>query len=86
MKKDWNVIVSKANSRYYSVRFRDKATYESFRRQALQLAEPHYVFMGDVLKLLHIHRESEGIGELYPIDSFDITSTLAKILGLRKDY
>lgn len=86
LKNDWNVIVSKANPQYYSIRFRDKTTYETFRSYALQLAEPYYVFMGDVLKVLHIYRESDGIIELYPVDSFDITSTLAKILGLRKDY
>lgn len=84
-KKDWNVIVSKSNS-HYSIRFRDKATYEAFRIYALQLAKPHYVFMGDVLKVLHIYWEADGIIELYPVDSFDVTSTLAKILGLRNDY
>lgn len=84
-KKDWNVIVSKENLQY-SIRFRDKATYKAFRENALQLAKPHYVFMGDVLKVLHIYREADGIVELYPVDSFDVTSTLAKILGLRDDY
>ena len=54
-KKDWNVIVSKENL-YYSIRFRDKTTYEIFKKNALQLAKPHYVFMGDVLKVLHIYR------------------------------
>ena len=50
------------------------------------MAKPHYVFEGDVLDLIRIHREYNGIVELMPVNSFDITSTIAKILGIRDDY
>ena len=82
----WNVQFEKIENGHYSVKFSDKDTYRAFKEHALKLSKPNYIFEGDVLDLTRIYREFEGILELKPLDSFDVTSTLAKILGLRKDY
>ena len=58
--------------------------YEEFKTFALDLAKPHYIFEGDVLDLLRVNRESQGIVELNPWDDFDIKMTLAMILGERE--
>ena len=70
----------------YSIMFANKDKYIEFKEYAMSLARGHFVFEGDVLKVLNINREYAGIVEIGPLDSFDITNTLAKILGLRKDY
>lgn len=57
-----------------------------FKEYALSLAKGKFVFEGDVLDMLKIKREYAGIVEIGPLNSFDITSTLAKVLGLRNDY
>ena len=49
-------------------------------------AKYYSVFEGDVLDMLRVKREYAGIVEIGPLNSFDITSTLAKVLGLRNDY
>lgn len=84
--KKWNAISSKISSKYYSIKFATFSDYENFKEYALSLAKPHYIFEGDVLKVVRIKREHNGIVELEYIDSFDITNTFAKILGLRDDY
>ena len=79
----WNIIWSKVNAREYSVKFRNQEDYNQFRKYALEIAKPHYVFEGDVLGLIKINREWDGIVELENLDSFDILNVLSKILGLR---
>ena len=52
----------------------------------LTLAKHYYAFEGDVLDVIRIKREYDGIVELEPWNSCDVTNVLAKILGLRTDY
>lgn len=85
MKAEWEISFSKIDSKHYSIKFSKKKYFE-FKLKALAMAKPHYVFEGDVLDLIRIYREYNGIVELMPVDSFDITSTIAKILGIRDDY
>lgn len=86
MQEKWNVTVSKVDSKHFSVIFDNKEKYIEFKEYALNLAKGHYFFEGDVLELIQINREYLGIVEIGPLNSFDITSTLSKILGLRNDY
>lgn len=86
LKEKYDVIYSKADFKHYHVRFRTVAGFKKFKDYALNLAHPYYIFEGDVEKILQINREHHDIVELKPLDSFDVTSTLAKILGLRTDY
>lgn len=86
LKKKYGIVYDKADFKHYYVRFKAVDEFERFRKYALELSRPYKVFEGDVKKIVRVRREYHGIVELEPLDSFDITSTLAKILGLRKDY
>ena len=80
------MLYGRVDSKYYYVKFTSRTSYDQFTSQALLLSKPHYVFEGDVLSLLRIQREAGDIIELEPLDDFDVTYTLAKILGFRNDY
>lgn len=86
MQEKWNVTISKVDSKHFSVIFDNKEKYIKFKAYALNLAKGHYVFEGDVLEMIQINREYAGIIEMGPLNSFDITSTISKVLGLRHDY
>ena len=81
--QDWH---GKADFKHYYVRFKTTDSFNMFKKHALELSHPYYVFEGDVQKVLRVKREYHDIVELEPLDHFDITNTLAKILGLRSDY
>ena len=86
LKQQYDVICVKADPKHYYVRFKAVDEFERFKSYALELSHPYYVFEGDVEKVIRVRRKYHNIVELEPLDSFDITSTLAKILGLRNDY
>lgn len=79
----WNIIWGKYSARKYSVKFRTRKDYDDFRQYALALAKPYHVFEGDVLQLVRVKREWEGIVELEGLNSFDILYVLSKVLGLK---
>lgn len=81
----YNPIITR-NDKEFVVRFADKKSYNTFKNYALELSRLYYIFEGDVLDLVRIEKEYEGVIELIPWDSFDFTNVLAKVLGLRKDY
>lgn len=82
----YDAFYSKADNSHYYVRFRTVDEFNKFKTYALELSRPYYIFEGDVMAILHIRREFNGVVELNMLNSFDVTSTLAKILGLREDY
>ena len=84
--EQYDVIYTKADFENYYVRFKTIDKFNAFKNRALELSCPYYAFEGDVKDILRIKREYHNIVELEPLDSFDITNTLAKILGLRNDY
>lgn len=86
LKEQYDALYDKADFKHYYVRFKTTDEFDKFKNYALELSRPYYVFEGDVEKVIRVRRKSHGIVELEPLDSFDITSTLAKILGLRSDY
>lgn len=81
-----DAICSKIDANHYIVRFKTRAQFMQFRKFALDLAKPYYVFEGDVIDLMRVNREYDDIVELIPWGEFDITCTLAKIIGLRDDF
>ena len=85
-KQRFDVLYGRLDSKHYYVKFTSRANYDQFTSQSLLLAKPYYVFEGDVLSLVRVQREAGDIIELEPLDDFDITNTLAKILGFRDDY
>ena len=86
LKEKYNAIFEKADFKHYYVRFTTTDDFDRFKNYAIELSRPYYVFEGDVAKVIRVRRKYRDIVELEPLDSFDITSTLAKILGLRTDY
>lgn len=81
----YNAVATKKGSDFV-IRFEKYEIYNDFKNYALKLSEPYYIFNGDVLDLIKIEKEYEGIVELKAWDSFDILNVLAKIIGLREDY
>lgn len=84
-KEKYNIVYRQRNGKY-SVLFVDFEKYIEFKEYAINLSKPYYIFSGDVLEIVRIQREYNGIIELNDLDSYDITNVLAKILGLRTDY
>ncbi|EFV00701.1 kinase domain protein [Pseudoramibacter alactolyticus ATCC 23263] len=83
--EEYNPIVTRKD-KVFVVRFADEKSYNVFKNYALELSKPYYIFEGDVLDLIRIEKEYEGIIELKPWGLFDVKNVLAKILGFRKDY
>ena len=83
---EWDTLVTQPDEEHYSVKFKTKCQYNKFKRYALALSEPYYIFEGDVLDSLKIHREYDDFVELVLWTDFEITNVLAKILKLRTDY
>lgn len=84
-KEIYNIVYRKRNGKY-SILFEDFEKYIEFKKFAIALSKPYYNFEGDVLDIVRIQREYDGIVELNDLGSFEITNVLAKILGLRTDY
>lgn len=84
--EQYDAIYAKADFKHYYVRFKTIDAFNKFKNYALELSRPYYVFEGDVEKVIRVRREYRDIVELELLDSFDVTNTLAKILGLRSDY
>lgn len=57
----WDAICSKADAKHYSVKFKERAAYESFQHFALTLAKHYYVFEGDVLDVIRIKQNMTGL-------------------------
>lgn len=83
-KNKWDVSYAKQSDGRYSIHFRSRDEYELFRKQALAVAAPDYVFEGDVLDLLRPEDEYDDLVALIWEPTFDIPNTLAKALGLRE--
>lgn len=83
---EWDTLVTQIDAEHYSVKFKTKHQYNKFKRYALTLSKPYYIFEGDVIDSLKIYREYDGFVELVLWTDFEITNVLAKILKLRTDY
>lgn len=83
--EEYNPVITRREEDFL-VRFTDEKLYNNFKNYALELSKPYYIFEGDVLDLVRVEKEYEGIIELKLWNSFDVTNVLAKILGIRKDY
>lgn len=81
----YNAVITKKDKGYV-VRFEKYKYYNDFKNYALELSEPYYIFNGDVLDMIRIEKEYDGVVELKQWNSFDIKNVLAKIIGFKKDY
>lgn len=81
--KNHNAIFTKKDNDFL-IRFENRRFYNEFKKYAIELSESY--FNGDVLDLVRVEKEYDGIIELKLWNSIDIKNTLAKIVGFRKDY
>lgn len=84
-KERYDIVYRKRKEKYLVI-FKNAEKYYQFKNYAISLSKPYYIFAGDVLDIIRIKREYNGIIELNELDSFDVKNVLAKILGLRTDY
>jgi len=81
---NWKVVCSRLNESDYSIKFKSYQQYERFRKSALELSSPYYIFEGDVLRMLEHPNFVGNMVELKLSGIFEIPDTLAKIIGLKK--
>lgn len=77
----WGVSFSEQSDGKYSIYFGVGDDYLRFSKEALAVAALDHAFEGDVLDLLRIEEEYDDVIAI-TLDSFDIRSTLAKVLKL----
>ena len=82
---NWDITYRTIDDSHYLVRFNSVENFDSFQKYALSLSAPNYVFEGDVRYILRKPQQYGHIVELQPLASFDITNTIARILGLRTE-
>ena len=78
----WNIVYRKIDDSHYLVRFNSCENFDSFKKHALALSAPDYVFEGDVQYILSNSQCYGKMVELRPLGSFDVTNTIARILGV----
>jgi serine/threonine-protein kinase len=79
----WDVSFSEQSDGNYSIYFGVRDDYLRFSKETLAVAARDHAFEGDVLDLLRIEEEYDDVVAI-TLDSFDIRSTLAKVLKLRE--
>ena|GEM_PF-1341610 len=82
-KKSWDVAITRNDGRRCSIMFRTPSEYQRFRAYALGCAEPQSLFEADVEDLFRNAVRAGGITQLGLGLDFDVSNTLARILGLR---
>jgi len=80
----WKVIFNRVDERNYSVKFKTYSQFEKFRKFALDLSRPHYIFEGDVLHIIESPNFIGNMVELKLDRIFEIPDTIAKIVGCRE--
>jgi serine/threonine-protein kinase len=86
LKKQWKISYNRIDGEIYSIKFRSYKQFDKFRKYALHLSKPYYIFEGEVLDIVNHYDYANGIVEIKLERIFDIPNTLAKILGIRIDY
>ncbi|MEI2273066.1 serine/threonine protein kinase [Sphingobacterium sp. ML3W] len=84
--KQWNINYYKLDKDYYSINFKTTLQYEKFRKYVLELSKPHYIFEGDVLDIIKNPIYFGNMVELRISSVFEITNTIAQIVGLKEVY
>lgn len=80
----WKVIFNRVDERNYSVKFKTYSQFEKFRKFALDLSRPHYIFEGDVLNIMKNPSYIGNMVELKLDRIFEIPDTIAKIVGCKE--
>lgn len=77
----WDVSITEIDNDRCSVMFRSPTDFKRFREHVVTLPEPQSVFEGDVHDLFRDAVSADGITRLTLSTAFDVSVTLAKILG-----
>jgi len=80
-KESWGVAITRIDDWRCSIMFRTPSEYQRFRAYALGLAEDQSLFEADVVDLFRDAASAGGITQLTLSLSFDVSNTLAKVLG-----
>lgn len=83
-KKQWDICYNKIGNDTYSIKFKSFSQFDKFRKHALQLSKPYYIFEGDVLDIVNNYTHASGIVEIELESFYGIPNTLAKILGQKE--
>lgn len=83
-KEEWKVSYNKIDEEKFSIKFTTYKQYEKFRKYALELSRPHYIFEGDVIDILKHPNLIGNMVELKLNRTFDIPDTIAKIVGYKE--
>ncbi|WP_455031656.1 serine/threonine-protein kinase [Oribacterium sp.] len=83
--KNYSAVFTKKDNGFL-IRFEDRKLYKEFKQYVIELSETNCAFKENVLDLVRVEKEYDGIIELKLWNSIDIKNTLAKIVGFRKDY
>ncbi|RZJ84478.1 MAG: hypothetical protein EOO20_21180 [Chryseobacterium sp.] len=84
LQKKWNVTCTAVDRDWYSVKFNNYPQYQKFKKYALELSKPYYVFEGDVLDIFASPDFVGSMVEIRVSRVFAIPHTLAKLTGLKK--
>lgn len=82
--RKWEIVFTKVDEKNYSIKFKTYIQFERFRKYALKLSRPYYIFEGDVMDILNKPNFIGDIVELKLNTVFEIPNTIAKIVGKRK--
>lgn len=82
---NWDIVYRKIDDSHYLVRFKSEGKFNAFKKHALELSAPDYLFEGDVEDILRDYQCYGSIVELHPLGEFEITNTIARVLGIRAE-
>lgn len=82
---NWDIVYRKIDDAHYLVRFNSGENFNSFKKHALALSAPDHIFEGDVQYILSNSLRYGNMVELRPLGPFDITNTIARIVGIRTE-
>lgn len=84
LQRKWKVICTRIDTNNVSIKFKTYNQFEKFRKYALEISKPYYIFEGDVLNILDNPNFIDNMVELKLGRRFDIPDTIAKIVGMQK--
>lgn len=80
--QSWDIVYRKIDDSHYLIRFNNEAAFENFKKYVLALSDTDHIFEGDMQYILNNFQQYGNMVELRPLSSFDITNTIARILGI----
>lgn len=80
LSEKFNMIYTKIDFNYYSIRFENSKTYNSFKRTLLNKSKKDETLYLDTLSVLRVKQEHYGVVELFPVSITEINYVLSKFI------